>query len=741
MATFDAHKNFAVTQVLTAPSPAISGTSLVVSTGGGALFPAAPFNCVVYPSATYPLNTSAEIVRVTSIVGDTLTIVRAQEGSSARTIIVGDTIGNVTSAKVFTDIENAINALPQSAIQSISIGTNAASGPTIVFSNSNNVSFGLSGSTITASASVAGGGGAAISAGANSQSSGTIVFSSSNGISFGLATNGVLTASHNGITSQSVQTQNGVSIQGSTGAISFSNSNNVTFGFNASVITASFAGGGGGAAISAGTNSQSSGTIVFSSSNGISFGLATNGVLTASHNGLTSQSNQAFSASGGSSAFQTIEFRNANGISFSNSGGVLEASVNHMNIGISNTGNASGTTGTVDGAGGQYVFFGGNNITLSQSLDGQSATLSIIGASGGGAAGSIAAGGSTLSLGQVVFSNSNNISFGINGSTLTASVDHMNIGVSTGGNTGGTTGTIDGSAGQYVFFGGNNITLSQSVNSQSVTLSIIGAAGGAGNTLKYYENPGGAVNVSLSSYRQSTSFVAPIQLQNALSFDFVRLIGTGTNAAASTTAATTGNTQFSCGYTASHNICFYSLGTGASSNSLQSYFSTQILENYSHNVSCATNSTQFSYSVRYTMPHSTGFTFFTQDYSASAASLQFSSNGLTAFSGTRALDFKVGTTLSAGNWWMAYGCSSTSSSQFTSVGFRNIFSYGIAGVTQNSWQVAPIGTGAFNASFMPGPSAGSFTTAGGGTTASLNLSNISILNFNMRPYVQLMATS
>lgn len=71
-----------------------------------------------------------------------------------------------------------------------------------------------------------------------------------------------------------------------------------------------------------------------------------------------------------------------------------------------------------------------------------------------------------------VFSNSNNISFGTNGSTITASVNLIDIGVSTGGNTLGTTGTQEG--GKYVFVGGNNITLSQSLNAGSGTLSIIG---------------------------------------------------------------------------------------------------------------------------------------------------------------------------------------------------------------------------------------------------------------------------
>lgn len=104
---FDAHKNFAYSTVATAPSPASSGTSLVVQTGDGAKFPTAPFNATVWPSGSQPLSSNAEIVRVTAIATDTLTLTRAQESTSARSIIVGDQIAATITAKTITDIESA----------------------------------------------------------------------------------------------------------------------------------------------------------------------------------------------------------------------------------------------------------------------------------------------------------------------------------------------------------------------------------------------------------------------------------------------------------------------------------------------------------------------------------------------------------------------------------------------------------------------------------------------------------
>lgn len=81
-----------------------------------------------------------------------------------------------------------------------------------------------------------------ISAGTNSVSSGTIVFSNSNGVSFGMDVNGVITATVNpgaaaGIAAFGAGTQTATS-----GTIVFANSNGVTFGMsNSSQITMDFA--------------------------------------------------------------------------------------------------------------------------------------------------------------------------------------------------------------------------------------------------------------------------------------------------------------------------------------------------------------------------------------------------------------------------------------------------------------------------------------------------------------------
>ena len=102
---FDAHKNLAVSAVASAPSPATSGTTLTVTAGEGARFPAPPFNATVWPVNAMPTPLNGEVIRVTGRATDTLTIARAQEGTTARAVGTGDLIAATITAKTLTDLE------------------------------------------------------------------------------------------------------------------------------------------------------------------------------------------------------------------------------------------------------------------------------------------------------------------------------------------------------------------------------------------------------------------------------------------------------------------------------------------------------------------------------------------------------------------------------------------------------------------------------------------------------------
>lgn len=108
----DAHKNFAYSIVATAPVPPLTGLSLALVAGGGARLPTPPFNATVWPAGVLPLAGNAEIVRVTAIVGDGLTIVRGQELSTSRAILAGDQLAATITDKMLSDLAPAWIDIP-----------------------------------------------------------------------------------------------------------------------------------------------------------------------------------------------------------------------------------------------------------------------------------------------------------------------------------------------------------------------------------------------------------------------------------------------------------------------------------------------------------------------------------------------------------------------------------------------------------------------------------------------------
>jgi hypothetical protein len=337
----------------------------------------------------------------------------------------------------------------------ISAGTQSVSTGTMIFANSNSITFGMSGSSqITASFSTLPETPFGVSAGTQSVSTGTLVFSNSNNITFGMSGSSRITASFSTLP----ETPFGVSAgtqSVSTGTLVFSNSNNITFGMSGSSrITASFStlpetpfG------ISAGTQSVSTGTLVFSNSNNFTFGMSGSSQITASYTTPVVSNAIASVGSATGSGTATSQF----------------AAHDHIHAGVFSMGVSTGgnTLGTTRVDVGQFVFHGTNNITISQlTAAGGLNTIMISGGAGAaGNTGSISAGTTRGTLGEIVFSNSNNVSFGINGQTLTATITvppETPFGVSAG--------TQSVSTGTLVFSNSNNFTFGMSGSSR-VTVS------------------------------------------------------------------------------------------------------------------------------------------------------------------------------------------------------------------------------------------------------------------------------
>jgi hypothetical protein len=104
-------RNLAIGVVETAPSPASSGLTLVLQAGHGARFPPPPFPATVWPSNELPDPTNAEIVTVSAISGDTVTIVRAAEDSILRLITCGDAFASTVTAAFLSTVPQVTDAL------------------------------------------------------------------------------------------------------------------------------------------------------------------------------------------------------------------------------------------------------------------------------------------------------------------------------------------------------------------------------------------------------------------------------------------------------------------------------------------------------------------------------------------------------------------------------------------------------------------------------------------------------
>jgi len=104
-----AKKNFTISTVATAPDPATTGTTLDVPSGKGSLF-AEDEVALIFPDGEQPDITNAEIVLVTDVTADTLTITREQEGTTARTVVVGDIIFQQISAGNWNDLITAVGS-------------------------------------------------------------------------------------------------------------------------------------------------------------------------------------------------------------------------------------------------------------------------------------------------------------------------------------------------------------------------------------------------------------------------------------------------------------------------------------------------------------------------------------------------------------------------------------------------------------------------------------------------------
>lgn len=357
---------------------------------------------------------------------------------------------------------------------------------------------------------------------------------------------------------------------------------------NGSVVISVPSGGGAGDGyniLAAGTQTATTaGSVLFENSNGITFGMSGSTRITASHNGLTSQSNQALSAANGSFAFQTANFSNANGVSFITSAGSAIAASVETSYAASNHSHGNPTLALTNLSGTTASNSAGLTLSLSAA------------APGGGVSPVVSANNGSYSFTTLSFSNANGVSFGTSaGSAVTASYTVPSVtqyfsntgttfnganisgsmtlntnglqlsmsvaapgaaaennainllGANTAGNTTATGSTI-GWSGVNVTLSGTNA--SQVVISAPATSSLVGVSGVSvstnGSTISVYDN------VTLSGYLEgildrellaaqignAQLFVQPLRLRNHVQFDEICELVNFSNASNSSNSAT-----------------------------------------------------------------------------------------------------------------------------------------------------------------------------------------------------------
>lgn len=551
----------------------------------------------------------------------------------------------------------------------VSAGTSSAALDSIVFSNSNRVSFGLDGSTITASINAR--------------------------------------ASNDGIGLNTAQT-------------------NVTWTVNSSGLSLNAAGYAGTGTTFGGTNISGS---ITQNSNGIALSLS--GLAA-----LTSQSNQALSAANGSFTFQTAQFSNANGVSFvTSAGSAIAASVvttyvqpgftstttagtaivgtlstNGLSLGVPaflttargstdgiglNTAqtnvtwtvNSSGLSLNAAGYAGTGTTFNGANISGSITQNSVGLNLSLSVADPAAAAVNFSAGTTSNNLTQVVFSNSNGVSFGLNGSTITASA----------------------------------------------------AGGGGGATLSQFSNGPALAPFNLNGFLgNGSSIIFPYMVPEAVSFDIARaLVTISTN---STTRATSADTTISMRRDTTWNHVIYTMGSGASSQSLQSVSSVSILSAMAFSLSANSNGSQYTVSQSITYPSGSGSTSsYSTSYASSQTNYALHTTNLTAFTACRVFDVPLAGLLPAANYWMMTGWSTAQTTVQNAAwsnwvaGVQSMF-----GFTQTAEALGYPGQASNATLAVGGIGNGMMTTNVQGTTASIALSRITSNAVNMAFKVELM---
>lgn len=381
---------------------------------------------------------------------------------------------------------------------------------------------------------------------------------------------------------------------------------------------------------------------------------------------------------------------------------------------------AGNTAGVSSLSGTNIVIAGGNNLTVSGIQGANAATISLSGGTVSAAPVNFSAGTASGNLGSVVFSNSNNVSFGLNGSTITASASIAtslsNINLSAG--------STSNNLSAAVFSNSNNVSFG--LNGSTITASA--TFSGAGNTISYlanYEALGSTgagantIGAVTTQFTNGSSFIAPVVVPANLSAGFLRLIATGSGGAAASnsslgtaTTATTITAEIRSTLAAG----LFVQNTGASSLSLTRALSATGGSTIAWALNANSNGSEYSVTAAASFPVLMGTSSFSASYASTRSRYDFHTSVFSNFTGHVGLDFPFAISAAQSNYWLAVGVSSvTSGTNLARVSFNPFISLGEAHPIANMGQTAAppdgvrLGQGAFTSNAPGIPAALAFS--------------------------------
>lgn len=534
---------------------------------------------------------------------------------------------NITSNALNTSVSSLF--LTSQSNQAFSASGGSSNFQTLVFNNANGLTFSNNGGSIQASYTVPNAGSSLnISAGTTSNNLIALTLNDSNGISFGIngsvltatvktdyqtSGNYLTTAMESGAGSRFVNTSAGLNLTNISATLA---SNSISLSVAAPVTTAGLISD---IKVSAGTLSSNRTDLTFNNSNGVSFGLETNGIITASHNGLTT------------------------------------ARASNDAIGLNTA--QTNVTWTVGSAG------------LSLNAEGYAGT-------------------GTSESGALAFTlNSNGLAIDAN--------------------------SVAG-------VGTSATNASVTLNSNGLAISV--ADPGGGLTLSSWQNNNFLVNTTLGTMGQSTSVLGNCYIPAYISMEYLRKpmsISFVTTSGGTSNGATGRGLWYN-----TLDAAIFVANTGASSLSYSrvSYTSVGVTQEYSFSAN-ATAGSQYSISYRFTFPCLTNSTsLYTTSTAVSTSNIQLLSTPPTNMAGIRYLDIPWNTSITPGNYVFVFGNSSSgATSGFSAMSSLRINTISFFLISQINSGIHRWGSNQNNSAVF---GAGSYSIAGGATTASLDATRI-----------------